>query len=194
MQSMIYVLTQQLKDSKEQITLLQEENTKLQQSPSKRQPSPAKHQQSPSKHSPHKNMIQENWTSNSSEQVTIKKENNDDQEMMETDQLETCNDQEMLMNHNPLSNQTSSSNQDSPKSRGLVRDYDSSEELSRDWSSPDHRTQESKDSLYGIAKTNNKDLNKTPEFDRFSDKDCSNEILRNGVGRTPIKKETLGQV
>jgi hypothetical protein len=101
-----------------------EENTKLQQSPSKRQPSPAKHQQSPSKHSPHKNMIQENWTSNSSEQVTIKKENNDDQEMMETDQLETCNDQEMLMNHNPLSNQTSSSNQDSPKSRGLVRDYD----------------------------------------------------------------------
>jgi cell division septum initiation protein DivIVA len=49
MQSMIYVLTQQLKDSKEQITLLQEENTKLQQSP-------AKHQQSPSKHSPHKNI------------------------------------------------------------------------------------------------------------------------------------------
>lgn len=191
---MIYVLQQQLKDSKEQITLLQEENTKLQQSPSGRQPSPAKHQQSPSKHSPHKNMVQENWTSHISEQVTIKKENIDDQEMMETDQLETCNEQEMQINHNPLSNQTSSSNPDSPKSHGLVRDYDSSEELSRDWSSPDHRTQESKDSLYGKTKTNSKDLNKTPEFDRYSDKDCSNEILRNGVGRTPIKKETLGQV
>lgn len=183
MQSMIYVLQQQLKESKEQINLLQEENAKLQQSPTK-------HYQ---KHSPHKHSSVESRQHNSLDQIDIKNEKIDDQEMMETDQSETCNDQEMQINHNPSSNQNSSSNPNSPRSHGLVRDYDSSEELSRDWSSPDHRTQESKDSSYGKTKTN-RDLDNTPEFDRFSDKDCSNEILRNGVNRTPIKKETLGQV
>ncbi|XP_076077913.1 pre-mRNA-splicing regulator WTAP-like isoform X1 [Mytilus galloprovincialis] len=180
MQSMIYVLQQQLKDSKDQITQLQEDNSRL--------------KQSPSKHSPHKHQSQE-YTSHSSEQISIKKEPKDDHESMETDQSETNNDHDMQINHNPSSNQTSSSNPNSPRSHGLVRDYDSSEELSRDWSrSPDQRTHESKDSLYNKAKSKRDVENKTPELDRYSDKDCSNEILRNGVGRTPIKKETLGQV
>ncbi|XP_063404001.1 pre-mRNA-splicing regulator WTAP-like isoform X2 [Mytilus trossulus] len=180
MQSMIYVLQQQLKDSKDQITQLQEDNSRL--------------KQSPSKHSPHKHQSQE-YTSHSSEQISIKKEPKDDHESMETDQSETNNDHDMQINHNPSSNQTSSSNPNSPRSHGLVRDYDSSEELSRDWSrSPDHRTHESKDSLYNKTKSKRDVENKTPELDRYSDKDCSNEILRNGVGRTPIKKETLGQV
>lgn len=182
MQSMIYVLQQQLKDSKDQISQLQEENSRLKQNPS-------------SNHSPRKNTdITPHVTSTcSSEQITVKKESIDDHEMMETDQSETCRDQDMQINHNPSSNQTSS-NPNSPTTHSLVRDYESSEELSRDYSSsPDHRAQESKDLVYGKTKVK-RDLDKTSEFDRYTDKDCSNEILRNGVGRTSIKKETIGQV
>ena len=141
MQSMIYVLQQQLKDSKDQISQLQDENSRL--------------KQNPSNHSPRKH-ISTDFTSHvtsSSEQITVKREKiEDDHEMMETDQSETCDDQDMQMNHNPSSNQTSS-NPNSPRTHSLVRDYESSEELSRDCSSsPDHRTNESKDLMYGKTK------------------------------------------
>ncbi|KAJ8315001.1 hypothetical protein KUTeg_007151 [Tegillarca granosa] len=194
MQSMIYVLQQQLKETKEQVLELQNENkdlrnkrTTLENDPESKSPLCSQFTSS----SPNRpSQIKEERTDSSQGfyKTCDTVETSSELEMMETDQDPTDTSQSYISgsevnhitssHHNKASNQTVSN---------LKKDnyYDSTDDLSNDpWSSP---LQENTEELVNRKDTLEREV--TPELEKPSDRDHKTDVLQNGINRTKTEIE-----
>lgn len=198
---MIYVLQQQLKETKEQVLELQNENkdlrnkrTTLENDPETKSP----HHSQLSSSSPNRPSSQIKEERTDSSQGFYKTcdaiETSSEPEMMETDQDPTDTSQSCIsgseVNHITPSHHNKASNQTVSK---LKKDnyYDSADDLSNDpWSSP---LQQNTDELVNRKDTLERET--TPELDKPSDKDLKTDLLQNGINRTKTEiKEEIDDV
>lgn len=190
MQSMIYALQQQLKETKEQVTKLEEENVTLKSSLQTSAPSQTSNSAIPTSPTPEvKNIKQEMDTDPIKQEIKCERTREFEEASERT--LHRWSSQEEVMDTDQDSRDVPEVNhvQDrlqtpAPTSGVKCSDYESSQD---GWSSPNPQT---KDDINGSSK-HAPQSDSTPEMDHLSDKGYTGggDLIPNGVNRTPLQEE-----
>lgn len=188
MQSMIYALQQQLKETKEQVTKLEEENLTLKSSVQTSAQSQTPNSAIPTSPSTEiKNMKQEMETDPIKQEIKCERTTEFEEASERT--LHRWSSQEEMMDTDQDSRDVPEVNHIAdrlqPTAGVKCSDYESSQD---GWSSP---YPETKDDINGSNK-HAPQSDSTPEMDHLSDKGYSGgggDLIPNGVNRTPLKEE-----